>query len=431
MYCTGCGKEIPDNTKFCPHCGKKTAAGEAAAVNTFAASSPQVSNPAPPRKVKKEKQPFKVNAALIVSILEIVILGLLIFGFFKLGAWIFGPENAAKDFMQAYADDDWETLYAMIDMPESDFLEGSSLKKIMEEQISSDFEDYDTSLASSRGNSASVKVKYGDEGSLKNKATLNLEKQGDKRFVFFDTWKVTLEDAIINNPVIYVPTGMDAYFDGILISRDYLQEGYVPQSEYYGNSYEYDAYVLPEIYAGEHTAAAVMGEYTVASSKVRLDEENKEILVNNIILPEDLQKKITEDGFAYMQRFLEARVNGENFQNIKDIYKNDKEILDRAKNNYEYNTDYYYAFNKETGIKKISVSDPVGNVSSYYLNDGTLTAEVQFNFTYDATYVDKDWWSGEKSERKNENMSGSCYEYLVYSEDGSWKLTDIQMSYNL
>jgi hypothetical protein len=29
MYCIECGAQIPDNSKFCPHCGKKQVEGEA------------------------------------------------------------------------------------------------------------------------------------------------------------------------------------------------------------------------------------------------------------------------------------------------------------------------------------------------------------------------------------------------------------------
>ena len=28
MYCINCGAQIPDNSKFCPHCGKKQIEGE-------------------------------------------------------------------------------------------------------------------------------------------------------------------------------------------------------------------------------------------------------------------------------------------------------------------------------------------------------------------------------------------------------------------
>ena len=431
MYCSGCGKEISDKNKFCPYCGMavansgntKDTVGES--INTFKPSGDSGGQ----KKTVRERKKIRINKALIISIVGVLILAALIVGFFKLGYFLFGPVRVAEDYMEAYAEDDWDRIMALIDMEESDFLTEESLKKSMEETIPDDYEDYNAVLVSSRGSSATVKVRYGDEGSLKNKLNLNLEKQGVKKFLFFDTWKVSADENVITNPVIYVPTGTKAYLDGVMIPENYIQEGYVPASVYSYGTEKYTAYVLPEVFSGEHTVAAVLDSYPLASVKAVINEENKEIVINNIICPADLQEIIINNSYEGIKQYIDSHVGGKPFSTIEGIYKQDRDLLDSAKNNYEYSANNFYASNKESGIRKVDVSSSQGQMRGFYFNDGNIVAEIQYDFAYDTIRVDKDWWSGELSETTNENRTEKGYVYVVYASDGSWKITSLQLPY--
>ena len=284
-------------------------------------------------------------------------------------------------------------------------------------------------MTSSRGSSAEVKVRYGDEGSLKNKINLTLEKQGVKKFLFFDTWKVSTEGNVVSNPVIYVPTGTKAYLDGVMIPENYLQEGYMPNADYsYGSDSYYDAYVLPEVFIGEHTAAAVIDTYPLASVKTVLNEENKEIVINNLQCPEDLQEKMIRETYESIKQYVGAHVEGKPFSTIEGIYKQDRDLMESAKSNYEYASNNFFAYNKESGVKEVNVKSSHGQVNGFYLNEGSITAEIQYDFEYDTIRADKDWWSGELTENENER-SDRGYVYVAYAPDGSWKITSMQLPY--
>ena len=431
MYCSGCGKEIDDKNKFCPYCGTAVVnSGNAAvsagnSINTF---KPSGTVPVQKRE-KKERKKIHVNKALLISLAEVLILAALIIGFFKLGNHVFGPARAAEDYMEAYAEDDWDRIEALTDMKESDFLTRETLKKSLTETLSGDYEDYEAILTSSRGSSAEVKVRYGDEGSLKNKINLTLEKQGEKKFLFFDTWKVSTEGYVVSNPVIYVPTGTKAYLDGAMIPENYLQEGYMPNADYsYGSDSYYDAYVLPEVFIGEHTAAAVIDTYPLASVKTVLNEENKEIVINNLQCPEDLQEKMIRETYESIKQYVGAHVEGKPFSTIEGIYKQDRDLMESAKSNYEYASNNFFAYNKESGVKEVNVRSSHGQVNGFYLNEGSITAEIQYDFEYDTIRADKDWWSGELTENENER-SDRGYVYVAYAPDGSWKITSMQLPY--
>jgi len=427
MFCAKCGKEIPNHDRFCQFCGTPVDNSESKQEKAVVKPAIKVQTP------QKERKPFRIhiNKALIVSLIEVLLLVGLVFGFLKVGDYLYGPTSVAKEYMQAYYEDDFDKIYAMSEREESFFLTDEALKKALEKKLSGDFEDYEVASVSERGRSAVVKVKYGKEGSLKNKIELTLNKQDEKGFFIFDTWKVSLEDIIIDNYEVRVPKSTDAYFDGILIPAEYKQERF-DTDNMYGGYDVYDSYILPQVYSGEYTITAAIDDYPVYSEKINIDTETAEMTYEGngfrLYCPEKMQDEIVNVAYDYMNKYEDALITGKNFNEIEDMFVHDKDILDNAKSTYEYSGDRYYVTNKNYGgIKDLKIKKIVGEMNQFYQGERGISSDINIEFEFKRTTKYKSYY-GDDEERTDENYSdGNCYASLVYGSDGTWKLTGLNL----
>ena len=444
MFCYKCGKQIADGKKFCPYCGANQS-GEPNPLMQGGIASQPVGGTAPnsqnnlQKKPDNPKRPLKIDSALIFSLCEIIILAVIIFAFIKVGNYMYGPASIAKSYMRAIAEDDWDTVYTLTDTGDFDDVDKSEISKAVSNMIPGDFDSYEVSVKDSDDDDCQVRVRYGSDGSLKNKVTLSMSRQSAKQFLVFRTWKVSVDNELVNNLVVYAPVGTTAYFDGKELSRDLIQEGYAPSD--YDDYMAYDAYVIPETYQGKHNAAAAISGNVVAYSEADIrknssDDENDsqesdeadEIILSSVFAPADLQNEIINTAYSDFQAEISAKVTGSGFDSIKDIYGGAQDQLSGSKEKYENAADYYYKTNSEgVGIKNIRVHDVNGTMNNFYADEDSFHAEIDIEFKYDYKNVESDWWTGNKTENEYDNNSGSCMIYLQMDKDGSWKVISEDM----
>lgn len=108
MYCKKCGKEIPDDKKFCEECGAEVVMPQQPAIENAAAERPLAVYPMPeqmsapnPGKKSKSKIPTKKLVALIV--IAVAVIGLLVGGAFVARRIV--VENKVVELAGAYFDD--------------------------------------------------------------------------------------------------------------------------------------------------------------------------------------------------------------------------------------------------------------------------------------------------------------------------------------
>lgn len=77
MYCPHCGKQIPDNTKFCRYCGAEQTRGTAAAGEPFVYAEPSGAPQAPQARQPKERVGAGILGALLGSLVGVVVMLLL------------------------------------------------------------------------------------------------------------------------------------------------------------------------------------------------------------------------------------------------------------------------------------------------------------------------------------------------------------------
>lgn len=425
MFCVKCGREIADGKKFCPYCGAKIAGGAAPTVNMPRSAAPRA-----------PKQPFRINKALVLSLIEIVIIAALGFAVFKFGNYMYGARNAAKGFMKAVAEEDWDTVYGLVDTGDSEYLTKDTVKEIIKCMFPDEFDDYEISDSSS-DDSEEVKVRYGQNGSLKNKATLIMSEQSEKQFLIFTTWKVSVDDELVKKFVVYAPQGTDAYFDGVKLSRDLIDSGYTPSQDY-GSDISYDAYVIKETYKGKHTAAAAIDKNVIAVDNIDLSAGDpdasgyNEAVLSSAFATKGLQDELIQLAYDDMTKIISAKINGEKFDVVKDLYTGKKDDLGNDNNRYESTLSTYCKGNVDgSGITDLELNNISGLINNFSFYNNTLNASVAVNFTYSGTTLEQDYWSGDKTEQNLDGYSSYYNVNFVLDENGEWKIMSDELGYQL
>ena len=197
---------------------------------------------APQRAPRKPINPF-----MIVSLVEIVAFCIMIAVFFKVGQNTFGYENVAKNYFKSIADCDWDEVYGELELKESAFINKDAFLEMRKEDDKISYSKINAESTADK-NTALVTITYYEKGSdyASGELQVKLTRQSKKSFLFFDNWKVSSDNYVVNDFTIYAPQGADVYLDNQVIPDKYItKKSSTPDS---------DCYQIPQMFAGTHTS---------------------------------------------------------------------------------------------------------------------------------------------------------------------------------
>jgi hypothetical protein len=119
-------------------------------------------------------------------------------------------EKVAKDYFEALKSQDFETVYSYLDLEDSEYINKDNFVKIQEDSNNfSNIGDYEVvpsissklKLSSLNTNSEDlITIQYNiNDLDEPQKLKIHLLKQPEKKFLFFNTWKVDASDYVANH----------------------------------------------------------------------------------------------------------------------------------------------------------------------------------------------------------------------------------------
>lgn len=364
-------------------------------------------------------------------IAEVLCLALVIGVFCWIGSSKTSAQAVAKEYVAAYAKQDWSKIYDMTDFPEGTYLkkeqfiecitnketvaidnfeisEGFAYSEYASNSLLGSFASDSTS--SSSGIQKFYDVQYTVKGQGSGYMSLEMIKQSEKSMLFFDTWKVASNDMVISNYYVSVPVGASATIDGIVLSEsDKLEE----------QGYGVDQYSI-SIFEGPHTIQVSLPWFQIYENEFYAYEGDS-FSVYDMELTEDgklaLQTKMQE----VLEKFYQAAVAGKDFSEVSNLFMDDS--LESAKSSYEYlqeelNSSDYYALNEVT-FHDFNCE--------YYLNESGISAEMNYDYDMEYTYT---WTSWRNDSKKSEVKTQDGYSYMnaSFAYDGeTYKLTSVNI----
>ena len=397
MYCGECGAKNEKGASFCESCGARL----------------ENSNPVN-NKQKKEQKPMNKKTKIIIIV--VIALALVIVGLFAFLSNLTNPKNVAKDYIEAIVSQDGNKLYNYLDVDgDTTFASKKVFNDILkEEKEDTKIDNYkitDVTYSSSKLQ-ATVKFTYTIKGSSSEQSSsVTLIKQNNKKYLFFDNWKINgTEVSTVKDFTLKVTKGSTVSYGGVKVTDKYKDSNKSTSS--------YDAYVLPVVFAyktkitanlpsgmeitDEVTPSTYYNSYTVKFNSDNLSDKEKDKIV-----------KTSKDALS---KVYEAAIAGKGFNDIKSNFTKDGVDLKSFEKNYtSLVTSLSSSSSKLTSFK-------ITDAEIYYTkldSDGNLEVELKVNYEYETKYKS---FSGE--EKTNKDDSYSYMNVVLGHEKNSYYLID-------
>lgn len=423
MFCEKCGTQNPDHAAFCENCGSplpkeavlqrqqeevQSPAGQPEPVQPSAYQQP-VKAPKTPRK------PMPAGAKIaIIAAIAVVVLGAA--GFMLLKSFA-SPKRLVESYADAYTAHDSDKIFDLLCFEKSDFITPDALKSSLESRgdeytgmteytIEEDTEEEDD-------NTLYYTVVFRDKSNSTQYAEfVTLERSDNKRFLFFDNWKMKTTGYVVKNYTISVPSGINAKVKVNDISLD---------DSYKGD--EDGTYVIPSCFPGTYTLSLESDFYEPYKTQFTVtegdggDEDYCNLSVNDqdLNISSSIEKSLGTMAAETVTDLYIGAVEEKNFSDIVDADAVDSECdLETQYNNWINDN-----VKSDTCITGLEITNTQTTLGGLDYEDDTVRASVAVEMTYNTTSSVRDYWSGKSEKRSNEGKTGTCTLYYEY-RDGSW-----------
>lgn len=410
MYCQNCGTKNSDDAVFCESCGTKLERNDIPVEQTpvqMLENGPADVTQAAPAAHKP------VPKWLVILIVEAVALIAVFYAAFALAKRGFSEERMAANFFVEMANGDWEKAYEKLDVEESEFINAKmfalanknnsfgSINAYSVEKQGGAFGD----LIANTGLGMAVDIKYRTKGSNSDSTyEVILNKQGRKKLLLFDDWKVSTDQLICNNYQIQVPDGANVVFDGITLSDSYRSSDAGDYGTYY---------TIPQIFRGSHTLTVSKENFEDVTRNITVSSSYDEYSVSNMTMKKEVLEELIQLAGKNMQTIYTSAIEGKKFDTIADLFAKDaKEDVEDSYSNLLSNL----SGNGSSVPYKLKFHNIQG---SAYTNGTSVSISAEYHMEY--SY--EDWWDG--SLQTDSMDSNEQFTFDFVEEDGKWVQTNL------
>lgn len=426
MFCENCGAKMEENSVFCANCGTKNEANSIATVPVTTEQNILPQEAATVQKVvqvvPKEKQPPRKGAKMLA--LEIVVLLAAVAAFFFVATKLSQPETVAKQYFEAKNKGNWEKAFQMLDLPESKLLKKeiymstvkqNKIKDITNYKVESSDWPYNTNTDIVQNFTCSYMA--AGETSMHTE-NIQIVKQKGKKWLIFDSWKVSPEESLSKEYTITIPKDATGELNGIA-----LEELAAAEDDYYGKSYK-----LPACFPGTY-ALKVMAPYRQnLETNIGITAYGS-YYADDMTAQPDILRQVEPQCSAMIKEYFASAIDGASYEEfcdkVKDLVTKDFD------GTYLYESTYNRLFDSEyEEYHSVTVPEITYDMNSlrtdYETGELSLSISIEYTCSYTGNKIWKNWWSGEKTVEPMENMTSNEYRSMTLKlEDGQWKVHSI------
>lgn len=370
MICPNCGKDVPDGN-FCEECGSSLHIKKETKIK--------------PKKVKKAGEGFSKKGKTIIGIL-ILILCISVGFFYIEGSKFSTAEKTAEQYRKYYNNQQWDKIYDMTNITETEFITKASYEKVMANETGQLGE-----INSSYDNKDSVEkqIYFGSD------SYCTLQKLNRKRYLFFDQWELAnLKLDTVHVKIPYIPQ-CPVTIDGTSIRDVYLTEK------------EDEKYYDIEVLEGIHTVTYEDKDGFLSQDSYELNTDSS----NGVSL--EYSDKQVQAAKNAMVKFLKEWTN---YLGRKNVSADEVQDYFYTKEDAESFMSSYTVYGGTKGSKAdIQTQPKTGDIIETPVKS-FKDPYISFNASCEYTYTNELWGQSSK-----DTLSIDEEFYMVYV-DGAWKI---------
>lgn len=319
--------------------------------------------------------------SLRILIVNISLFLILCAVFFMTGAYLYAPQAAGRNYVEACLAGDWNSAYDVCQFPDSTFLSRKNYVNAMTWKAKQDGSDgQETPEIKSffmrrkqsleTGENRMYTVRYTLKGvSDSQEETLEIA-AGDIVKGNFKEWYVVPKDSYVTDVEITVPANASFYLDGILVGKKYLKE----------TADTVSVYKIPYLFIGGHTIELTEAKKDPYREMILVEDKSSMEFLPDLKLNDSTGKAIADCVEESLDKVFAAAVNGKAFSTIKDEFSADTAVQADAKEQYQQIRDAYLNRDTNTGITSVtisSISTTVTSVENQMKIEADVTATIE------------------------------------------------------
>lgn len=297
------------------------------------------------------------------------------------------PEYTAKQYFAAVMSGDSKRAYKMVQVENDTFINEEQFQNVIEDMSCAKISNFRVKKEENEKNEDDytryIEIAYRlKEDTSDYSMMVTLEKSEEKKWLFFDNWKVNVGDYIVKDISIEAIKGSKITIGGQELSKDLVSQ----QENEEGNM----VYTIPRMFQGNYETVITNDVYENIVFEMNTYKEGEKNNFSSV----KLQSVITENSDVQSE-----------YENIIG------EIADK-------NT---------TGIKNLKFGEFEVTAQQKEDNDSYVPyIVVQFVSNVNYTSVTSNWWTGDLEENE-ESMDEYTASLSYVYKDNEWKLDDMDM----
>ena len=480
MFCPECGAKNADDAVFCENCGAdisqalKEADDELKKQPEGGVRPAQMKDTAVPPAAPdftytpaqtRAKKPVKTSTKVVTAaVLAVLVAGIALF---ETAKSMTSPQKIAMDYVGAIKDRNWATVYSYLDISGNGFLTEKNFENIQKKTNPLQIANYsvlsekDENGVSAKGNGSEKKTTPASAGLVKEVTIqytahgsaspmteeVTLVKQPEKKWLFFDVWKVSSEGYITPEADVTVPSGMTVYLNDVKLDDKYkaqagdgsadsqdsngsVQNGSSSSQNSDGsgqNGTEQVKYAVKNIFSGPYTIKVVSPNTEDFQKPVDINTGANSFTFDQFTLKKEVLDSVTKQPEEIIQALYASALAGKDYDSVSSYF-----APDAGSGNNNFKDEYEQLKNliangTNPGFQKISFSnfDSQAEANGMEINvttkfDYSYTA---VNATYDPAYPAQPF-DGNNSAQVQTGFRLVNGKWLVGSMD------NIELSYN-
>ena len=301
--------------------------------------------------------------------------------FFMAGAYLYAPQAAGRNYVEACLAGDWNSAYDVCQFPDSTFLTRKNYVNAMTWKAKQDGSDgQETPEIKSffmrrkqsleTGGNRIYTVRYTLKGvSDSQEETMEIA-AGDIVKWNFKEWYVVPKDSYVTDVEITVPANASLYLDGVQVGKKYLKE----------TADTVSVYKIPYLFIGGHTIELTEAKKDPYREIILVEDNSSMEFLPDLKLNDSTGKVIADCVEESLDKVFAAAVNGKAFDTIKDEFSADTAVQADAKEQYQQIRDAYLNSDTNTGITSVtisSISTTVTSVENQMQIETEVTATIE------------------------------------------------------
>lgn len=398
----------------------------------------------PPQRPPRERKPRKpIPKTAFVIAAEVVIAVGLIAGIVKVMGDKFSPETVAMSYWEATAAHEWSAAYDYCEFPDSELLTKQmyvnanadnteilsykSARLVDMQEAAADAASAVTDQLGELGSlledaagaageaqaavSEDVKnyaVEYMVKGSSdKQYSYLTLSRTGEKKFLFWDEWKVTSSDSWCRNLQFQIPENAALTLNGVAVDESGENQAEIADGQKY--------ITIPYLFAGTYQMEVTEEGMEPYRKVITVTSYGCDDTYATLIPSAETVDAVAAQVGADIKQIMESALSGEDYSQVQDLFSQDP----------LYNEDNYFQDEYENLVDELKGDGTDSGVVTLQMdNIVSEVSEVSYNMISFETNIDvmKKYRRSWSSELGEEEYTISTYLSFV-KEDGSWKLS--------